>query len=76
MDIKPNSSESYRGKDIREWCEECTDNDIAKEINKEYFSKRGNRPSETVYYFIETFPKLCLVRDYERSPRKYCRKRY
>ena len=34
MDIKPNSSESYRGKDIREWCEANPDNYFAKGIAK------------------------------------------
>lgn len=67
---------SHTGKEIREWCEECTNNDLAKEIKKEYFSKRGNSPSEKVYYFIETFPKPALVRDFQKSPRKYCSKRY
>lgn len=67
---------SHTGKEIREWCEECTNNDLAREIKKEYFSKRGNSPSEKVYYFIETFPKPALVRDYNRSPKKYSYKRY
>lgn len=34
MDIKPNSSESYRGKDIREWCENNPENYFAKGIKK------------------------------------------
>ena len=62
---------SHIGSEIRVWCEECTNNDLAKEIKKEYYSKRGNQPSDKVYYFIETFPKPCLVRDYEKSPRRY-----
>lgn len=67
---------SHTGKEIREWCEECTENDLAREIKKEYFSKRGNQPSDRVYYFIETFPKPCLVRDYEKSPKTRYSKRY
>jgi hypothetical protein len=67
---------SHTGKEIREWCEECTNNDLAREIKKEYFSKRGNQPSDRVYYFIETFPKPCLVRDYEKSPKTRYSKRY
>lgn len=67
---------SHTGKEIREWCEECTNNDLAREIRKEYYSKRSNQPSDRVYYFIETFPKPHLIRDYEKSPRTYCSKRY
>ena len=67
---------SHLGSEIRAWCEECTNNDLAREIKKEYYSKRGNQPSDKVYYFIETFPKPCLVRDFQKSPRKYCSKRY
>lgn len=67
---------SHTGKEIREWCEECTNNDLAKEINKEYYSKRSNQPSDRVYYFIETFPQPHLVRDYEKSPRTRYNRRY
>ena len=62
---------SHTGKEIREWCEECTNNDLAKEIKKEYFGKKYNHPSERVYYFIRTFPSPHLARDYEKSPRMY-----
>lgn len=66
---------SHTGKDIREWCEKCTQNDLAKIIKKEYFGKRNNQPSERVYYFIETFPEIRLARDYEKSPKRYSHKR-
>lgn len=67
---------SHTGKEIREWCEECINNDLAREIRKEYFSKRGNQPSDKVYYFIETFPKPHLARDYQKSPKTYFSKKY
>ena len=62
---------SHTGKEIKEWCEECTNNDLAREIKREYFGRKNNHPSERVYYFIETFPSPHLVRDYEKSPRTY-----
>ena len=61
---------SHTGKEIREWCEECTNNDLAKIINAEYFVKGTNQPSERVYYFVRTFPEPHLARDYEKSPRR------
>ena len=72
---------SHTGKEIREWCEECTNNDLARIINAEYFLKGTNQPSERVYYFIRTFPEPHLVRDCAKSPREYysrvsyCRRR-
>ena len=67
---------SHKGSEIREWCEECTNNDLAREIAKEYYSKRSNQPSDKVYYFIETFPKPHLIRDYEKSPKMHYSRRY
>lgn len=62
---------SYTGKEIREWCEECTNNDLARIINAEYFSKGTNQPSESVYYFIRTYPEPHLARDCAKSPKRY-----
>jgi hypothetical protein len=71
-----NLNESHTGADIEYWCKENPNNDLAKEIKKEYFSKNGNRPSDRVYYFIERFPKVQLARDFEKSPRtRYSRVR-
>lgn len=70
MDIKPNSSESYRGKDIREWCENNPENYFAKGIKKAYFSRsKGNQPLDGVYYYVESFPLFNLIRDYSKSPK-------
>lgn len=67
---------SYTAAEIEAWCNDNPDNKYAKEIKKEYFTKNGNRPNEKVYYFIETFPKVQLVRDFEKSPRRYRSKNY
>ena len=70
MDIKPNSSESYRGKDIREWCEANPDNYFAQGIARAYFHRtKGNQPLDGVYYYVESFPLFNLIRDYEKSPK-------
>ena len=65
---------SHTGKEIREWCEECTENETAKAIKAEYFGKKNNHPSERVYYFVEIFPEPHLVRDCIKSPKRYCHK--
>lgn len=64
-----NFNESHLGADIEDWCEDNPNLDIAKEIKKEYFSKQSNCVSDRVYYFIETFPKVQLKRDFYKSPR-------
>ena len=65
---------SHTGREIREWCEESTENDLAKIIKREYFGSRCNHPSERVYYYIETYPEPHLVRDCEKSPKRYSNK--
>lgn len=76
MQMKTFDTMSYTAAEIEAWCDDNPDNKYAREIKKEYFTKDSNRPSERVYYFIETFPKVQLVRDFEKSPRKYYSKKY
>ena len=69
------SAKSYTGADIEHWCKRHPDNEIAKELQKEYFNKVTTCPSDRVYYFIRTEPKVELMRDYEKSPRMHYSKR-
>lgn len=63
------SANSYTGADIERWCNRHPDNELSKELKKEYFNKVTTCPSDRVYYFIQTKPKVALIRDHEKSPR-------
>lgn len=69
------SSQSYTGADIEFWCKRNPDNEIAKTLKKEYFDTVRACPSDRVYYFVKTEPKVELVRDYDKSPRMHYNKR-
>lgn len=69
------SAKSYTGADIEHWCNRHPDNEIAKELKKEYFNKVTTCPSDRAYYFIHTEPKVALVRDFEKSPRMHYSRR-
>ena len=69
------SKQSYTGADIELWCKRHPDNPLAKELQKEYFNKVTTCPSDRVYYFIRTKPKVELMRDHEKSPRMRYTKR-
>ena len=83
--IEANNDKSYLGKEIREWCMNNPEDNMAQNIMNKYYSDHVEfKPSDKIYYFIDYISATqsfreygslymygySLHRDLEKSPRK------